>query len=203
MLYLGLGDGGSAGDPERRAQDRSSPLGKLLRLDPSSPEADPEIYALGLRNPWRYSFDRETGDLWIGDVGQDDLEEIDGVSRADAAGANFGWSAFEGTKRFNADQEAPHAIEPVLVYGRDGGCSVTGGFVVRDPELRSLYGRYLYGDYCEGELRSFTARPGAEATDDTPLGQQVPGLSSFGEDVAGHIYATSLEGPVYRLNAAR
>jgi glucose/arabinose dehydrogenase len=202
-LYLGLGDGGSAGDPERRAQDRSSPLGKLLRLDPSSPENDPEIYALGLRNPWRYSFDRETGDLWIGDVGQNDLEEIDGVSRADAEGANFGWSAFEGTERFNADQEAPNAIEPVLVYGRDGGCSVTGGFVVRDPELRSLYGRYLYGDYCAGELRSFTARPGAEATDDTALGQRVPGLSSFGEDAAGHIYATSLEGPVYRLDPAR
>jgi glucose/arabinose dehydrogenase len=198
-LLLGLGDGGSAGDPDRNAQDPSSFLGKLVRLDPEGGE--PSVYALGLRNPWRYSFDRETGDLWIGDVGQDSLEEIDGVERGEGEGANFGWSAFEGTEPFNEDQRAPGAIEPVLTYGRDGGCSVTGGYVVRDTALESLYGRYLYGDYCEGRLRSFTARPGEPADDDRELGVEVPGLSSFGEDVAGHVYATSLEGPVYRLDA--
>jgi glucose/arabinose dehydrogenase len=217
-LYVGLGDGGSAGDPERNGQDLGTLLGKILRLDPHPSDGTPYtvpkdnpfvqrdfasaesylIYSYGLRNPWRFSFDRKTGDLWIGDVGQDTLEEIDGVR--DGSGANFGWSAFEGTDRFNEDQEAPHAVPPVLVYGRDRGCSVTGGYVVRDPELASLYGRYLYGDYCEGELRSFTAKPEAEASDDTALGVEVPSLSSFGEDTEGHVYATSLEGRVYRLD---
>ena len=198
-LLLGLGDGGSAGDPDRNAQDPESFLGKLVRLDPGGGE--PSVYALGLRNPWRYSFDRQTGDLWIGDVGQDSLEEVDGVARGEGEGANFGWSAFEGTERFNEDQQAPGAIEPVLTYGRDEGCSVTGGYVVRDPALKSLYGRYLYGDYCEGRLRSFTARPGEPAGDDRELGVEVPALSSFGEDLDGHVYATSLEGPVFRLEA--
>jgi glucose/arabinose dehydrogenase len=218
-LYIGLGDGGSAGDPERNGQDLGTLLGKILRIDPprgsgesySIPEenpftgesgARPEILAYGLRNPWRFSFDRKTDALWIGDVGQDSLEEIDGPINGLGAGANFGWSAFEGTERFNEDQDAPHAIEPTLVYGRDRGCSVTGGYVVRDSDLSSLYGRYLYGDYCEGELRSFTAKPGAEATDDRPLGVEVPALSSFGEDAEGNIYATSLDGPVYRLDPA-
>jgi len=201
-LYFGLGDGGSKGDPDRTAQDRSTLLGKLLRLDPRSHGGEPTIVALGLRNPWRFSFDRKTGDLWIGDVGQYEFEEIDGVARKDLEGANFGWSAYEGEARFNEDQEAPGQVPPVLVYSQDeGGCAVTGGYVVRDPALRSLYGRYLYGDYCLGELRSFIARPGSPAEDDTALGPQVPALSSFGEDVDGHLYATSLEGPVYRLHA--
>jgi glucose/arabinose dehydrogenase len=203
-LYLGMGDGGGAGDPERTAQNLDSLLGKLIRIDIDGESG--QVAAFGLRNPWRFSFDRRTRDLWIGDVGQSALEEIDGVTWRQFAESgpplNFGWSAFEGTQRFNPDQEAPDAIPPVLVYGRDGGCSVTGGYVVRDPELRSLYGRYLYGDFCAGELRSFTARPGEEATDDTALGVQVPSLSSFGEDRAGHIYATSLDGPVYRLSAS-
>jgi glucose/arabinose dehydrogenase len=202
-LYLGMGDGGGGGDPERTAQDPSSLLGKLIRVDTGAGGSESQLAALGLRNPWRFSFDRETDDLWIGDVGQDALEEIDAVTfdqfKGPDAPLNFGWSAYEGTERFNSDQEAPGAIEPVLVYGREGGCSVTGGYVVRDPELRSLYGRYLYGDYCEGQLRSFTARPGAEAGDDVALGVQIPSLSSFGEDATGHVYATSLEGPVYRL----
>ncbi|MEO8091516.1 MAG: PQQ-dependent sugar dehydrogenase [bacterium] len=201
-LYLGLGDGGSAGDPDRNGQDLSTILGKLIRIDPSAEGDQAEIYSYGLRNPWRYSFDRATGDLWIGDVGQGSLEEVDGVARGRGEGANFGWSAFEGTERFNPDQEAPGAIAPVLTYGRDQGCSVTGGYVVRDPALTSLYGRYLYGDYCRGELRSFTARPGRRAGDDRALGAQVPALSSFGEDVDGQVYATSLEGPVYRLEPA-
>ncbi len=192
-LYAGTGDGGAAGDPERNGQDPSSLLGKLLRIDTES--GDTEIAALGLRNPWRYSFDRESGDLWIGDVGQDEIEEIDSVPAGELdRELNFGWSAFEGTEPYNDDQEAPGAIEPTLQYGRDRGCSVTGGYVVRDRELPSLYGRYLYGDYCEGELRSFTATAGETAGDDRELGLEVPALSSFGEDAAGRIYATSLEG---------
>jgi glucose/arabinose dehydrogenase len=202
-LYLGMGDGGGAGDPERTAQNPDSPLGKLLRVDVDHPGASPEVAALGLRNPWRFSFDRSTDALWIGDVGQDTFEEIDALppGEIDSAGTppNFGWSAFEGTNRFNSDQQAPDAIRPVLEYGRDRGCSVTGGYVVRDRELTSLYGRYLYGDFCQGELRSFTADPDREASDDRPVGLEVPNLSSFGEDTSGRVYAVSLSGPVYRL----
>jgi glucose/arabinose dehydrogenase len=202
-LYAGTGDGGGAGDPERTAQDLESPLGKLLVIDRRDPGAAPAIAAYGLRNPWRFSFDRETGDLWIGDVGQSAVEEIDSVPAARLDGElNFGWSAFEGSEPFNSDQEAPGAIEPTLEYALgEGTCAVTGGYVVRDPELPSLYGRYLYADFCEGELRSFTAEAGARAADDRPLGVQVDSLSSFGEDSSGRIYVTSLTGPVYRLRS--
>jgi glucose/arabinose dehydrogenase len=216
LLYVGLGDGGSEGDPDRRGQDLSTLLGKILRIDPrpsgqrpysiprSNPfvgrsGARPEIYSYGLRNPWRFSFDPATGALAIGDVGQNRWEEVDLVARGKGLGANFGWSAYEGFDPFNDDQHAPNAVPPVFVYGHDIGCSITGGYVVRDRSLPSLYGRYLYGDFCAGQLRSFTAAPGRRPTDDRALGLQVPSVSSFGEDDAGHIYATSLRGPVYRL----
>jgi glucose/arabinose dehydrogenase len=216
-LYIGLGDGGGADDPMRNGQRLDTLLGKILRIDPrpsggepygvpaSNPFVDeaaarPEIYAYGLRNPWRFSFDPLTGALAIGDVGQEAFEEVDLVGRGAAAGANFGWSAFEAHQRFNEDQHAPGAIPPVLDYPLDGGaCAVTGGYVVRDESLRSLYGRYLYADFCVGELRSFTARPGGAADDDRALGLRVPDLSSFGEDDRGRIYVVSLDGPVYRL----
>jgi glucose/arabinose dehydrogenase len=219
-LWIGTGDGGGSGDPERNGQDLSSLLGKILRIDPRPRDGEPygipddnphtedsgarpEIAVHGLRNPWRFSFDRETGDLWIGDVGQDALEEIDSAAAQELtgldSGLNFGWSAFEGSQRFNDDQSAPGARPPVLEYPLGEACAVTGGYVVRDPALRTLYGRYLYGDFCEGELRSFTARAGRPATDDRELGVRVPSLSSFGEDAAGHLYAASLDGPVYRL----
>jgi glucose/arabinose dehydrogenase len=200
-LYVGLGDGGGAADPERTAQDPANPLGKILALDPGS-DGEPEVFALGLRNPWRFSFDRETDALAIGDVGQESLEEVNLVDIDDAEGANFGWSAFEGDQRFNEDQEAPSAIPPVHTYATEGdNCSVTGGYVVRDPRLESLAGRYLYGDFCAGELRSFAAVPGEPADDDAPVGDlRVESLSSFGEDESGQIYATSLGGPVYRLD---
>ena len=233
-LYIGTGDGGGSGDPERTAQDLGSLLGKILRIDPhesggepyavppDNPHtgedgARPEVLVHGLRNPWRYSFDHDSGDLWIGDVGQNELEEINALSAVEVAdpkvaeaepstssersGFNFGWSALEGTQPYNDDQEAPDARPPVLEYGRDGGCSVTGGYVVRDRDLPSLFGRYLYGDYCEGELRSFTADPAKEASDDRPLGLEVSSLSSFAEDLSQRVYAISLEGPVYRLTA--
>ena len=214
-LYIGFGDGGSAGDPQRNGQDLGTLLGKILRIDPKPsagkpysivpgnrirPGARPEIFAYGLRNPWRFSFDRDEGSLWIGDVGQDSQEEID-VGHPEVSGANFGWSAFEGTARYNEDETAPNAIAPILTYGRDQGCSVTGGYVVRDPNLRSLYGRYLYADYCEGQLRSFVPSDDG-ARDDRALGVEVPAVTSFGEDAAGRIYATSQDGPVYRLDPA-
>jgi glucose/arabinose dehydrogenase len=217
LLYIATGDGGSADDPQRNALNLDSLLGKLLRIDPrptagraygvppGNPFADGggrgEIYAYGLRNPWRYSFDRETGALAIGDVGQNSREEVDLVGRGEGNGASFGWSAFEADQRFNTDQPAGGAVPPVLSYATSGGnCSVTGGYVVRDPRLGSLFGRYLYGDFCGGQLRSFPALPDEPASDDRELGLEVPQLSSFGEDNAGRIYATSLDGPVYRLD---
>ena len=217
LLYIGLGDGGSEGDPDRNGQDLGTLLGKILRIDPrakggrpysvpaSNPfvnrkGARPEIYSYGLRNPWRFSFDRLNGDLSIGDVGQTRFEEVDLVGRDQGNGTNFGWSAYEGFARFNDDQSAPNAVPPVLVYSHAQGCSITGGYVVRDRSLTSLYGRYLYGDYCSGQLSSFPAVPDKRATDDRALGLEVHSLSSFGEDDAGHIYATSLDGPVYRLD---
>jgi hypothetical protein len=132
-------------------------------------------------------------------VGQNTVEEIDYRPAELACRNNFGWSAFEGSDRFNQDQTAPNAVPPILTYQHsDGGCSVTGGYVVRDRSVPALYGRYVYGDFCLGELRSFKpASP--EARDDRSLGLHVPSLSSFGQDNGGHIYAVSLEGAVYRL----
>jgi glucose/arabinose dehydrogenase len=223
LLYIGTGDGGIADDPQRNGQNTDSLLGKILRIDPHpsstgatntaaeqrpytvrSPGplgqgARPEICDYGLRNPWRFSFDRGSGALLIGDVGQSTAEEIDYVPAERTCGNNFGWSAFEGNDRLNEDQTAPNAVPPILTYSHDdGACSVTGGYVVRDRGLPSLYGRYVYGDFCVGELRSLEpAIP--RARDDRSLGLDVSSLSSFGEDNAGHIYAVSLEGPVYRL----
>jgi glucose/arabinose dehydrogenase len=214
-LYIGTGDGGLAGDPERNGQDLGSLLAKLLRIDPQAsgdrpysipadnpfvgrPGARPEVCDYGLRNPWRFSFDRRTGALTIADVGQSSQEEIDYRTAGEICGNNFGWSAYEGTERLNSDQRAPGAVPPILTYGRDRGCSVTGGYVVRDPSLPQLEGRYVYGDYCESELRSFVpALSGAR--NDRPLGLQVESLVSLGEDADGHIYAVSLNGPVFRL----
>jgi len=219
-LYIGLGDGGSGGDPERRGLDLSTPLGKILRIDPKPdgdlpytiPEDNPfvgtadareEIYSYGLRNPWRFAFDRETDELTIGDVGQDSQEEIDVVAKGEGSGASFGWSAFEGTEEFNDDQSSPDAIEPALIASHEeGNCSITGGLTVRDPELPTLYGRYLWGDLCVGELRSFTPVPGETASDDVPLGLDVPQIASFGEDAKGSVYAVSIAGSVYRLDPA-
>jgi glucose/arabinose dehydrogenase len=213
QLYIGTGDGGIADDPRRNGQNLDSLLGKILRIDPRpsggrpytvpSPGplgqgARPEICNYGLRNPWRFSFDRGSAALVIGDIGQNTEEEVDYVPAERACGNNFGWSAFEGTERLNEDQTAPNAVPPILTYGRDEGCSVTGGYVVRDRSLPALYGRYIYGDFCAGELRSFKpATP--QARDDGSLGLNVPSLSSFGQDNQGHIYAASLDGPVYRL----
>ena len=217
LLYIGFGDGGSAGDPENRAQNLDSLLGKILRIDPRrhgsksyrSPSSNPfvgkagrnEIYAYGLRNPWRFSFDRKTGDLYIGDVGQNRLEEIDFAKRGAGSGVNFGWSCFEGARPYDSSRNCHGAIRPLLDYGRSNGeCSVTGGVVVRDPKLPALVGRYAYGDYCRGQLFSLRVS-GGRAVDVGSLDQHVTELSSFGEDARGRVYVTSLAGPVYRLAA--
>lgn len=219
LLYIGLGDGGGPGDPRRAAQNRGDLHGKILRIDPRrhgkrryrSPSTNPyvrvrgahdEIYARGLRNPWRFSFDRETRALLIGDVGQEAFEEVNYRPRSRAKGANFGWSAFEGNRRFNRRVRARNVTRPIHTYTRDRGCSIIGGYVVRDPELPRLRGRYLYTDFCNGEIRSLVPRA-PRARDVRSENVRVDQASSFGEDDAGRIYVTSLAGPVYRLVARR
>jgi glucose/arabinose dehydrogenase len=198
LLYIGTGDGGGGNDPLRTAQDRRSLLGKILRVDPARRGARPRVYAYGLRNPFRFSFDRRTGDLTIGDVGQDAVEEIDFLRGGAAPGANFGWSVFEGTHRIRQGRVRKHR-EPVIQHSHGAGwCSIIGGFVVRDRLLPDLYGRYVYGDYCKGEL--YSARLGAGgARGVRAIGVRVPGLTSFGEDADGRLYAAALGGSVYRL----
>jgi glucose/arabinose dehydrogenase len=221
LMYVGTGDGGGGDDQHGargNAQSLGSLLGKILRIDPrasggrpyATPSdnpftgrsgARPEIYAYGLRNPWRFSFDRTTGALSIGDVGQDAVEEIDFVRNGAGRGANFGWRPWEGRTR-NFDEPAPGAVPPVITHSHsEGFCSITGGYVVRDRSVPALYGRYVYGDYCEGRLRAATLRAGRRTTGRPLALPKVGGLSSFGEDAAGRVYATSLNGPVYRLAA--
>lgn len=220
LLYVGLGDGGGGGDQHGRignAQDLGTLLGKILRIDPRRTRgrpyriprdnpfvgragAKPAIYSYGLRNPWRFSFDRRTGDLSIGDVGQNAFEEIDFVRRGQGAGANFGWRAWEGNSRYDDSLNAPNHVRPVLTYGRDRGCSVTGGYVIRDRRLRAQRGRYVYGDFCEGRLLTARLRPGGASDRSSLGGLRVSSLSSFGEDSRGRIYVVSLAGPVYRLD---
>jgi glucose/arabinose dehydrogenase len=216
LLYVGLGDGGGAGDqhgPRGNAQNLGTLLGKILRIDPRPdggrpyrvPTSNPfvgragargEIYAYGLRNPWRFTFDPRTRDLVIADVGQGDVEE---VSIARRKGADLGWRVFEGRARYSPGESAPGAVPPVIQrFHRDGNCSITGGVVVRDPELADLRGRYVFGDFCRGRIESARLRGGkARSVRSTPL--QVDNLSSFGEDAGGRAYVTSLGGAVYRI----
>jgi glucose/arabinose dehydrogenase len=209
LLYLGTGDGGSAGDPPNNAQDRGSLLGKLLRIDPRRASPRPQVYSLGLRNPYRFSFDMVTAPrrprIAIADVGQDRFEELNYLTVAAARGANFGWDAFEGFSRYRgANSGTPDpggTTKPIFAYplSRAGGsCSIIGGYVVRDRRLPSLYKRYVYADLCEGELRSLVPRL-RRVRGDRKLGLGVSTPSSFGEDIHGRLYVTSLEGPVYRL----
>jgi glucose/arabinose dehydrogenase len=221
MLYAGFGDGGGGGDPDRNAQDLSRQLGKLIRIAPrpgggydvpadnpfrARAGARPETYAYGLRNPYRFSFDRRRGHLIVGDVGQNAVEEIDfvpnrrGGGRAPRGGYNFGWNVFEGRSRY-ASGSAPGHVPPAIAHSQDGGyCSIIGGYVLRDRALgRGLYGKYVYGDYCSPALRLSTLR--RRNAPSRALGARVPSLVSFGEDGSGRVYAVSLDGPVYRLAA--
>lgn len=221
LLYVGWGDGGGSYDrhgPHGNAQNLGSLFGKILRIDPrrhgraayTVPRDNPfvgrrgargEIYAYGLRNPWRFSFDRITGDMVIADVGQEETEEVDFALRGRARGANYGWRVFEGRRR-ETRERAPGAVAPVLTYPHSGGrCAITGGYVVRDPALVSLAGWYVYGDFCTGQLRAALLGPGG-ASGDQALGLRATSVTSFGEDLAGHVYATSFQGGVFRLDPA-
>jgi len=195
-LWVGLGDGGSGGDPENRSQNRSTPLGKLFRLDVRKRSPKPELVAVGLRNPWRYAFDRRTGDLWIGDVGQSAIEEIDVLRRGTSGLVNFGWDVYEGRSRFEDKELGPgRLVQPVSQYSHDAGCSVTGGYVYRGTGVPHLRGRYLYGDYCSGTIWSMPASGGEARIE--PV--KVESLVSFGEDVRGELYAVSQAGTIFRF----
>jgi glucose/arabinose dehydrogenase len=201
LLYVGMGDGGSSGDPENRAQDLDSQLGKLLRYDVDAKGKQAwEMVAYGLRNPWRFSFDRETGDLWIGDVGQGEIEEIDYLPSGTTGLVNFGWDVFEGTRPYEEKEPEPRGelVDPIAEYSHAEGCSVTGGFAYRGEAIPAAEGRYFYGDYCSGFIWSLALRNG-RAVDVRRHNIEVNGLSSFGEDAAGELYLVSLTGSVYLL----
>jgi glucose/arabinose dehydrogenase len=203
-LLIGVGDGGSGCDPWRHAQRLSSRMGKILSLDVDRPDAGAKVRYYGLRNPWRFSFDRVTHDIWIGDVGQDLREEIDFV-RARHAGRlrNFGWDVYEGRLK----DTCPHgrlnragALRfPVRTYSHaDGRCSITGGFVYRGTNVPGAVGRYFFGDYCKGRVWSLRRRSDGTLTR-TRAEFAVPHISSFGEDSAGELYMASLDGKIYKL----
>lgn len=221
MLYIGLGDGGSADDPDRRALNVGDLLGKILRIDPrssggkpyTSPAdnpfatvagARPEVWSVGLRNPWRFSFDPATADLWIADVGQNEWEEID-VAWADQGGGrgvNFGWSAFEGSHRFNQDQAAAGATGPIFEYQHgDAGCSISGGARYRGSALPALAGWYVYGDYCAGEVRALRI-DGRSAGKQVVLGN--PGsVAAVAPGPDGELYVASVgSDTVFKIVAA-
>ena len=199
-LYVGTGDGGSGGDPENRAQNTQSLLGKMLRLDVSRPGSAPEIVGLGLRNPWRYSFDRRTGDLYIGDVGQGDVEEVDYTPRVSAGLENYGWDIFEGSRPFEDKTAGPgRLVFPIYEYSHQRGCTVVGGYVYRGKARPSERGRYTLGDYCSGVVWSLRIS-GGKAVGVRTERFKIPSLTSFGEDAAGELYATSHEGVLYRIS---
>lgn len=212
LLYVGMGDGGtnpasgdtSIGDPENRAQSPGSMLGKLLRIDPLQAGAAWQIVGMGLRNPWRFSFDRVTGDLWIGDVGAARYEEIDFRPKAKIGVlANYGWSRYEGTAIYNAKVAIPdksRLVKPLLTYRHDSvACSVIGGHVYRGAKVPAARGRYFFADLCTGAISSFKVGPKGRASAVTALAGKIRSISSFGEDANGELYAVSLDGFLYEL----
>jgi glucose/arabinose dehydrogenase len=230
LLYAGLGDGGGAGDPDDNGQDPTTLLGTIVRIDPwdattgqpyAIPDGNPfaagtdaqgragapEVWAWGLRNPWRFSFDRATDDLWIGDVGQNAWEEIDLLpAQAGGAGrgANLGWSELEGTHPFDGGQAPAGAVPPLFEYGRESGeCSVTGGYVYRGSAIPSLAGTYVYADLCRPELRGLVRQADGQVVDG-PIGLSVAGgnVVSFGEDADGELYVLTADGAIARLVGA-
>jgi glucose/arabinose dehydrogenase len=201
-LYVGMGDGGSGGDPEDRAQNLGSRLGKLLAINVDRRAPRPQIVGFGLRNPWRFSFDRRTGDLYIGDVGQNDWEEVNFTRRRSAGLENYGWDVYEGRARFESKQPNPRGrlVFPVAVYPLGGDeCAVSGGFVYRGSAVPAAQGRYFYGDNCSGRMWSF---PSGRARSLRREGFALPGLSSFGEDARGELYAVTLNGRLWQLRGA-
>ena len=223
-FYIAMGDGGGAGDPEKNGQDtESSLLAKILRIDPEHPAggkeysipednpfADgngglPETWLYGVRNPWRFSFDRDNDDLWIGDVGQDEWEEIDRLPAADGGGkgANLGWSEMEGSHPYNDGTEPDGAVLPVYEYAHgdeEGGCSITGGAVYRGTEVDGLAGAYVFADYCTGIVRAVRVADDGQVTDERSFDDANQGeIVSFNQDNDGEIYVVSLQGPIFRL----
>lgn len=215
FLYLGLGDGGSGGDPQNNAQNLASPLGKLLRFDVSGtsaaaapgnpflnrPGANPNVWAYGLRNPWRFSFDRVTGNLVIADVGQNSFEEIDVQPRASKGGENYGWRVREGRQCYEAGCKGSGFVEPVLVYGRQEGQSVTGGYVYRGAAIPALKGQYVFADFGSGTV--WAAPATGSAWTKATLGT-VANPSTFGEDEAGELYVAEYgSGRLLKLTPGR
>jgi hypothetical protein len=199
-----MGDGGSGGDPGNRAQNLNIRLGKLLRLNVDKRGARWQVAGYGLRNPWRFSWDRLTHDLYIGDVGQNAWEEVDYRPRSQLnALANYGWNVYEGRARYRSAQPngAGRLVPPVFVYDHGQGCSITGGYVYRGKSILSAHGRYFYGDYCSGTIWSLRTAKGKLLGGVRREPFKVSNLSSFGEDAAGELYATSLDGTVYKLSS--
>ena len=214
FLYIGLGDGGSAGDPLGNAQSLQSLLGKILRIDvdhgdpygiPSNnPFANggglPEIWAYGLRNPWRFSFDRQTGDLYIGDVGQDAWEEIDFLPAGSPGGVNFGWNVMEGLHPYHNEPISGATLTPpVAEYGHDQGCSVTGGVTYRGSSLPEWQGVYLFGDFCSGNVWGLRHIASQDEWRSALLYSNLGKITAFGEDEAGEVYFLDYAGILYKL----
>ncbi|HST08430.1 MAG TPA: PQQ-dependent sugar dehydrogenase, partial [Gemmatimonadaceae bacterium] len=214
MLYIGMGDGGSQGDPHGNGQNTMVLLGKLLRIDvdrgdpysvpPGNPYAKGggrgEIWALGLRNPWRFAFDRVSGLLYIADVGQDKYEEMN-IAPASRAGVNYGWSTMDGATCFKSPLCNKSGLQqPVFTYGHDHGtCSIIGGFVYRGRKIPEVAGQYFYSDYCNSWVRSFTYADGKAGESHQWLDGGLGSIVSFGEDAAGELYVCSSNGRVYRI----
>jgi hypothetical protein len=218
MLWIGMGDGGSGGDPSGNGQNPATLLGKLLRIDVDHGDpyaiprdnpfvgrrgARPEIWALGLRNPWRFCFDPASGTVVIADVGQNLWEEVN-VAQAAAGGLNYGWNLFEGRHPYrSAAPPAADLVPPALEYGHGEGCSVIGGFVYRGSGIPALRGHYVYSDYCRGWLRSFRIDGGRAIGARSWTAPALGPVTSFGEDARGELYVTTAAGRVWRLGAPR
>jgi glucose/arabinose dehydrogenase len=221
FLYIGLGDGGAGGDPLGNGQNTNVLLGKILRIDPTQPAggkqygippgnpfADgqggaPEVWAYGLRNPWRFTFDPRNDDLWIADVGQGQWEEIDLLPAASGGGggANLGWNEMEGSHSFQGGSNPDGGVLPIFEYDHGQGCSITGGVIYRGTGVPGLAGAYLFTDYCNGTIRAVRAQDGA-VSEERVFDAEGTGLVAFGEDAAGEAYVMSLDGPIYRLDPA-
>ena len=203
-LYVGMGDGGSGGDPQDHAQDPTSQLGKILRISHPSTAPSVGMYTMGMRNPWRFSFDSKTGALWIGDVGQDKWEEIDYLRPGRPAGANLGWSGYEGTHVYDAARAAKldraKLVWPVTQYSHTYGEAVVGGYVYRGAAMPALRGWYLFADYASARVWAMKG-PGGTAQPLNGADRVLPSVTSFGQDAAGELYMTSPKGSVYRIVA--
>jgi glucose/arabinose dehydrogenase len=210
-LYIGAGDGGSAGDPQGNGQNLDTLLGKLLRIDVqqgdpyavppdnpfvNQPNTKPEIWAYGLRNPWRFSFDTATGDLYIGDVGQNQWEEVDFQPAGSAGGQDYGWSIREGFHKYKG--QAQGLVDPIVEYSHSDGCSISGGVVVRDPALPAWQGVYLYGDFCSGSVWGLRRQPDGSWLNHL-LFQTSANITGFSTDTAGHVYLIDRNGGLYQL----